>query len=233
MEESLFVRVAEMIWKRSAIKFNLNGFTVKHHDKYPNAPRPPIYLNLRLKGEKGTLLPEDFDLIAKLMWSKIEEAIKNGTLYFTAIAGIPTAGAYIIEALKRVVPDLEKRFRIVELDKITLKHERKIVLKKDFEYKEDERILLIDDVVSWATSSVEAIMALRSAGSDPMAVCFYLDRQEGGGELLEKMGIGVVSCNIMTALLSFFYFKYSLSLVFFTAYKEYAEKSKNLLFGQS
>jgi orotate phosphoribosyltransferase len=234
LKESLFVRVARMIWERAAIKFDLaKGFPVKHHEKYPDAPSPPIYMSLRLKGKKGTLLPEDFDLIAELIWREIEKAIKSGEIYFTAIAGIPTAGSYLIEALRRIVPDLEKRFRIVDLDKIETKEGRRIVLKKGFEYRNGERILLIDDVVSWATSSIEAIMALLSAGSNPIAICFYLDREEGGKELLEKMGIEVVSCNTMSALLSLYYFKYRLDLIFFKAYKEYAEKSKNLLLGQS
>jgi orotate phosphoribosyltransferase len=230
MPEGLFSKVVRMIWMQKAVKFDLKyGFDVKHLKDFPDVDKPPIYLNLRPVGEGGTLCEEDFDLLAMIIVENIEKAIKEYHLKFDAICGIPKAGVYIIDAIRRVAPWFEKKYRIVELDKVGLGSERRITLKEGFQYKKGERILLIDDVVSWATSSKEAIAVLLSAGSIPVGVIFYLDRQEGGKELLERMGYVVLVCNTMDAMLSTFHFMFKMDLEPYYAYKKYAQKARLLL----
>jgi orotate phosphoribosyltransferase len=59
--------------------------------------------------------------------------------------------------------------------------------------KEGERVLVIEDVVTSAGSSAEAIATLRTAGGIVTDVLAVIDRQEGGGERLSGIGVALHS----------------------------------------
>lgn len=75
---------------------------MKLHEKNPDAPLSPFFLNLRSgdNPKPGPLASVDFDLIARALWEKTTEE----GLSFQAIVGIPNAGDPIIEAIERLVP---------------------------------------------------------------------------------------------------------------------------------
>jgi orotate phosphoribosyltransferase len=52
-----------------------------------------------------------------------------------------------------------------------------------------EKVLVVEDVVTSAGSSMEAIGILRAAGAQVTTVLTVIDRQEGGAERLEDMGV--------------------------------------------
>jgi orotate phosphoribosyltransferase len=58
---------------------------------------------------------------------------------------------------------------------------------------QNERVLVVEDVVTSASSSAEAIGILRDAGARVDAVLTVIDRQEGGRERLEGMGVELLS----------------------------------------
>ncbi|HTY46191.1 MAG TPA: orotate phosphoribosyltransferase [Methanomassiliicoccales archaeon] len=58
--------------------------------------------------------------------------------------------------------------------------------------KEGERVLVVEDVVTSAGSSAEAIATLRASGAIVEEVMVVIDRQEGGRERLEQMGVKLV-----------------------------------------
>jgi orotate phosphoribosyltransferase len=51
------------------------------------------------------------------------------------------------------------------------------------------RLLVLEDVVTTGGSSVQAIERLREAGYDPVAVLTVVDREQGGREAFEKLGL--------------------------------------------
>jgi orotate phosphoribosyltransferase len=57
--------------------------------------------------------------------------------------------------------------------------------------EEGDRVLVVEDVVTSAGSSAEAIATLRKAGAIVTDVLAVIDRQEGGRERLSGIGVGL------------------------------------------
>ncbi len=57
---------------------------------------------------------------------------------------------------------------------------------------EGERVLVVEDVVTSAGSSADAITTLRASGAIVEEVLVVIDRQEGGRERLEQMGVKLI-----------------------------------------
>lgn len=58
---------------------------------------------------------------------------------------------------------------------------------------QNDRVLVVEDVVTSAGSSAEAISILRDAGAKVSTVLTVIDRQEGGKERLADMGVELLS----------------------------------------
>jgi len=56
-----------------------------------------------------------------------------------------------------------------------------------------ERVLVVEDVVTSAGSSAEAVNTLRSTGAQVDMVLAVIDRQEGGDDKLAELGVKLVS----------------------------------------
>ncbi|TFG56878.1 MAG: orotate phosphoribosyltransferase [Methanomassiliicoccus sp.] len=56
-----------------------------------------------------------------------------------------------------------------------------------------ERVLVVEDVITSAGSAVYAVDTLRQAGAVVDTVFSVVDREEGGREVLHKMGVGMRS----------------------------------------
>jgi uridine monophosphate synthetase len=75
----------------------------------------------------------------------------------------------------------------------TYGHHQKI----EGDYTEGERVLMGDDVVTDGKSKVEGMQTLRAVGLEPVGVTLQFDREEGGVQALEGMGLEV---NAVTSL---------------------------------
>lgn len=69
--------------------------------------------------------------------------------------------------------------------------------KIEGDYEAGEQVLLGDDVVTDGQSKVEGIRLLRGVGLEPVAVTLQFDREEGGIQALERLGLEV---NTITSL---------------------------------
>ncbi|HUL39429.1 MAG TPA: orotate phosphoribosyltransferase [Methanomassiliicoccales archaeon] len=58
---------------------------------------------------------------------------------------------------------------------------------------QNDRVLVVEDVVTSAGSSAEAVAILRDAGAKVSTVLAVIDRQEGGRERLAEMGVELIS----------------------------------------
>jgi orotate phosphoribosyltransferase len=61
------------------------------------------------------------------------------------------------------------------------------------ELRQNERVLVVEDVVTSAGSSAEAVRVLREAGARVEAVLAVIDRQEGGADRLADMSVELLS----------------------------------------
>jgi len=198
--KKIYTDVADVIFKKGAFKFGT--FKLKFHEKNPDAPFSPFFLNLRTKDNPtnpGPLIEDDCDLIATALLC----SIRQNCLDFQAVAGIPYAGDPIIEALKRIIPE-PRGFRIIKLGKKIRKDKRRIVPSPDFAYQKGENVLVIDDLVTKADSKIEAIKAIESKGSIVKNLVVLVDRQQGGQAQLREAGYNLVSCFTMMNLINYY-----------------------------
>lgn len=197
--KKIYREVADLIFDRGAFQFG--AFKLKLHEKNPDAPLSPFFLNLRSgdNPKPGPLASVDFDLIARALWEKTTEE----GLSFQAIVGIPNAGDPIIEAIKRLVPT-PRGFRVIKLFKEVLGGKRKIIPLPGFEYWNNEKVLVFDDLITKADSKIEAIKAIESKGSIVKNLLVLVDRQQGGQAQLKNAGYNLVSCFTIRQVLNYY-----------------------------
>lgn len=160
-----------------------DGFMMKIHDTYPDAPPSPIYLALRRKGTKtGQLADSDFDKIGQAMAMYARKA----SLFAEPrdVTGIPAAGEPFAQAMHDYLNEHCFNMRVFHL----LKDEtvRQIVGIKNLGHLDPEgmqNILLIDDLVTQAGTKVEAVQSIREAGANVTDLLVFLDRSGGKAEV--------------------------------------------------
>jgi uridine monophosphate synthetase len=157
------------------------GFKLKLHEKKPEEPLSPIFLNLRTPDnpKPGPLSPEIVDLSARCM----REVQRRARFEFDAVAPVPRAGDPFGSALARLSgkPCLQMN----KVDQNGDGHRRVTSL-----VNVDARgtAVLVDDLITEADSKKEAIDVLRKAGLLVRDVLVLVDRQQGGREELAKIG---------------------------------------------
>lgn len=195
---------ALMLNAKKAVEFG--AFKLKLHEKNPDAPLSPFYINMRDKNnpKPGPLEAEDYELIARCLL----EVIKESDFVFDAIAGIPRAADPIVDALVKLMdylPGMDQGdFRIIRLAKEEAEGKRRIVPMSGFEYREGERVLLIDDLVTKADTKLEAIRAVESQGAKVIGLVVLVDRLQGGSEEVKKAGYKIKSAFTIRELLDFY-----------------------------
>lgn len=164
-DQALKVELANDLYTIGALKFG--EFTFK------SGIVSPMYLDLRL----FVSYPKIMKKIAKLYAAQLE-GLEYDRLAGVAYAALPIAGAVSLE--------IEKPWIFV----------RKEALKKDYglqkavegEYHPGERIVMIEDLVTRATSLLEAIPVLESYNVTVKDAVVLLDYQKGGSDKLAEAG---------------------------------------------
>lgn len=177
----------EVVRDTAPIDFAQEGeFALKLHEKAPEAPLSPIYINLRN-------LPED-------VLGKVGKAIVNVPNlrvpdWFT---GIPQAGVALAKAFcqSRGMPYIDI------LEKEEREGNRRIIPRGD--EMGEGRVLIIDDVVTKADTKLEAIKAVESLGFDEVDIVVLVDCEQGGKEQLEKAGYRLSSVFTMSKMLDYY-----------------------------
>lgn len=129
----------------------------------------PIYINLRILQSHPLLLGH----IARMMVAVAREQ----KLKYSLVAGIPLGAIPlgIAYALRSGIPHILPRMD-------SKKHG--LGVRVDGEYRSGQTVLLIDDLITAATSKLEAVQELNAAGLQVRDVMVVLDRQQGGEKQL-------------------------------------------------
>lgn len=165
-------KLALSLFEAGAIKFDFKkGWRLKLHEKHPDAPLSPLYIDLRL-------LQSHLKAKREAVSALIEEA--EG-LKFDYIAGIPLSAVALASSMADRVgkPQITPR-----MDKKTHGEIRKI----DGIYQKGKVVLVVDDLVTTADSKLEAIKDLEENGLVARDVVVVFDREQGGGGQLADRG---------------------------------------------
>ena len=201
----IYEEAANIINDRRAFKFG--AFKLKSHDIDPTLPLSPFYIDIRDENNPkgGPLKRSDYAPIAGCFVDVIINRKDN--LVFDAIAGIPNAGDPIVDAMEEIfnATDLNQGdFRIIRLAKEVSDDQRRIIPMEGFEYREGERVLLIDDLVTKAHTKLEAIRAIESEGAIVVGLVVLVDRQQGGREAIEAEGYKIYCAFTATELFEYY-----------------------------
>jgi uridine monophosphate synthetase len=169
----------------SAVKFG--AFRLKMHEKNPDAPLSPIYIDLRLVRSCPKAMGVAADVYRELA----------SGLRFDLYADVPTAATPLVAVLSFLsgVPMISPR-----LDRKS--HGTGAPIDGTFEH--GQVALLVDDLITRADSKLEAIGVLEAAGLVVRDVMVLVDRQQGGADELQRRGYTLHAALQMQSLLSFY-----------------------------
>ena len=162
------VEMAKILNKIDAIKFGL--FTLS------GGKVSPYYVDLRI-------VPSFPDVFCDICGFYIRTITKEiGLKNFDRIAGIPVAG---IPFASQVAYNLKKPFLYVLKGVKLHGRERRV----EGVLASGDRVLLIDDLVTTGLTLKEAVDAVRAEGGVVSEAVAFIDREEGGKEMMEKSGV--------------------------------------------
>jgi orotate phosphoribosyltransferase len=166
--ENFKVEVCKILNKIGALQFGTFKLT--------SGKISPYYIDLRIVPS----FPSAFQKVCSFYTSFIEEKI--GLENFNRVAGIPIAG---IPFASLIAYNLKKPFLYVRKGVRLHGRQRRI----EGILAPGDRVLLVDDLITTGLSLRRAAKAITAEGGLVTDVVVLLDRQEGGGEKLERSGI--------------------------------------------
>ncbi|MCL4430558.1 MAG: orotate phosphoribosyltransferase [Chloroflexi bacterium] len=161
-------RMANILFKIDAIKFGVYKLTNGKASPYEYRP------------EQFPSFPDAFREICESYAQYINSEI--GLKNFNRIAAIPLAG---IPFASQIAYNLKKPFLYVRKDIKLHGRERRV----EGILVSGDKVLLIDDLLTTGLTLKTAADAVRAEGGVVSEAVVFLDREEGGKELLEKNGI--------------------------------------------
>jgi orotate phosphoribosyltransferase len=167
-EEQKKIEMAKILTNIDAVKFGLFKLT--------NRKISPYYVDLRIVPS----FPDAFRDICNFYAEIITQQI--GAKNIKRIAGVPVAG---IPFASQVAYNLKKPFLYVPKDIRLHGRERRV----EGILVSGDKVLLIDDLITTGLSLKKAADAVRAEGGVVTDAVAFLDREEGGTELLNKAGI--------------------------------------------
>jgi orotate phosphoribosyltransferase len=166
--EAKKVEMAKILTNIDALQFGLY--------KLSSGKVSPYYVDLRVVPS----FPDAFRDICEFFAETIAKQI--GIKNFDRVAGVPIAG---IPFASQVAYNLRKPFLYVRKGAKMHGRERRV----EGILVSGDRVLLIDDLVTTGLSLKESAEAVRVEGGVVTDAVAFLDREEGGREILEKDGV--------------------------------------------
>jgi orotate phosphoribosyltransferase len=158
-------RMANILFKVDAVKFGVF--------KLSSGKASPYYIDLRVIPSFPDAFHEICESYAQYITSQI--GVKN----FDRIAAIPIAG---IPFASQIAYNLNKPFIYVRKGIHLSGRERRV----EGVLASGDKVLLIDDLITTGISLKESADAVRAEGGVVSEAVVFMDREEGGKDLLEK-----------------------------------------------
>ena len=182
-QEALSLQLFEV----GAIKFG--DFKLKLHDKNPEAPLSPVYIDLRVLRRFPEAKQAAVDVYEELM----------RPLKFDLLADVPTAATPFVSSLS-------DRLRVGMVTPRTDAKTHGSGAKVDglLDSDKGKTVVVIDDLVTRADSKLEAVGVLEKNGVNVKDVVVLIDREQGGREQLAAGGYTLHSALTIGKMLEFY-----------------------------
>jgi orotate phosphoribosyltransferase len=151
-----------------------------------------LYIDARLT----TMSPEGLALIGPLGL----EALRNARWAVDAIGGLTLGADPIAYAISYASAHTASPLRAFTVRKEAKSHGTGKLIEGPF--KAGDRVAVVEDVITTGSSAARAAEAVRSAGGTVVGVLALVDREEGGREALEQLGLRVESLVTAREILS-------------------------------
>lgn len=176
---------ADALLACGAVKFG--AFRLKLHEREPDAPLSPIYVDLRVLRSWPDAMDTAVGVLAEMIMTK--------QLSFTRYADIPMAATPLVAILMHQtrVPMITPREAKT--------HGIAGTINGDFSL--GETVLVIDDLVTHADSKLEAIRVLENNGLKVRDVAVLIDREQGAPEQLAVAGYTLHAALKLSQLLAY------------------------------
>jgi len=166
--EELVRETCKVLARVGAVKFGIFRLT--------SGKTSPYYIDLRLIPS----FPDAFKFITDVYIHMIEDEL--GLNAFDRIAGVPTSG---IPFAAVVAFGLEKPFLYVRKETKLHGRERRV----EGILAPGDRVILLDDLITTGKTLSDAVKAVRAEGGEVEHAFVLIDREEGGREVLEEVGV--------------------------------------------
>lgn len=179
-------RLSAQLFDIGAIKFG--DFRLKLHDKNPEAPLSPIYIDLRVLRRFPEAKTTAVDVYQELV----------RPLQFDLLADIPTAATPLVSSLSdrlgvgMITPRIDAKA-----------HGTRVKIDGLLDSDKGKTVVLIDDLITRADSKLEAVEILTSRGLVVRDIVVLIDRKQGGKEQLAAAGFDLHSALTMDKMLDF------------------------------
>jgi orotate phosphoribosyltransferase len=167
-------QLIELLAKRSAKRGQFTLASGKQSD---------FYIDARLT----TMSPQGLSLIGRLGLSTLQAANWN----VDAIGGLTLGADPIAYAISYASSASDRPLSAFTVRKESKAHGTKKLIEGPL--KEGDRVAIVEDVITTGDSALRAIAAVRSANSVVVGVLALVDREEGGRQAIETIGIEVIS----------------------------------------
>ena len=141
------------------------------------------YIDARLT----TMSPEGLSLIGPLALSTFERAGWE----FDSVGGLTLGADPISYAISYASANSGRPLRAFTVRKEAKSHGTGKLIEGPF--REGDRVVVIEDVITTGGSALRAIEAVRTANGTVVGVLALVDREEGGSQAIEAAGVPVIS----------------------------------------
>jgi orotate phosphoribosyltransferase len=141
-----------------------------------------LYIDARLT----TMSPDGLALIGPLALA----ALRQSNLQVDAIGGLTLGADPISYAIAYASASSDAPLRAFTVRKEAKAHGTGRLIEGPF--REGDRVVVIEDVITTGGSALRAVDAVRAAGGSVSGVLALVDREEGGRDALEGAGLSVI-----------------------------------------
>ena len=129
--------------------------------------------------------------IGETGWDVVRGKIEAEGLEVDAIGGMTMGADPISLVVGMASAEHEKALQVFNIRKEPKGHGRGKQIEGNF--KDGDKVVVVDDVITTGGSTLKAIEAIRSAGGEVVFCLVLVDREEGGRPAIEAAGVPVVS----------------------------------------